>query len=69
VCAGAKGGPRWGPKQLASSGLDSNPLIAIAAKVLVQSKSLLKQKGSPNQCLDDANTPHNTYLFPVDCYK
>jgi hypothetical protein len=48
--------------------LDSNPLIAIAAKVLVQSKSLLKQKGSPNQCLDDANTPHNTYLFPVDCY-
>jgi hypothetical protein len=44
------------PQQSACEGLDSNPRIAIAAKVLVQSKNLVKQKGSPDQCFDDANT-------------
>jgi hypothetical protein len=31
-------------------------------KVLVQSKHLLKNKGNPNQCLDDANftTPYSS---------
>jgi hypothetical protein len=43
-------------QQSASAGLDSNPQIAIAAKVLVQSKNLVKQKGSHDQSLDDANT-------------
>jgi hypothetical protein len=34
----------------------SNMRIAVAAKVLVQLKHLFKLKGSPGQCLDDANT-------------
>jgi hypothetical protein len=44
------------PQQSATASLDSNMQIAIAAKVLVQSKILEKQKGNPDQCLDEADT-------------
>ncbi len=50
------------PQQFASGGFDSNPRIAIAAKVLVQSKNLLKLKDSPDQCLNDPNASHHLPL-------
>ena len=46
--------PRWGgvvggsPQQSATASFDSNMQIAIAAKLLVQSKILEKQKGNPD---------------------
>jgi hypothetical protein len=49
------------PQQFASAGLDKNA-GSIAAKVLVQSKNLYKQKCSPDQCLDDANTTQHLPL-------
>jgi hypothetical protein len=50
------------PQQLTNARLDSNMRIRITAKVLVKFKNLLKLKGSPGQCLDDANTSQHLPL-------
>jgi hypothetical protein len=52
------------PQQLDNAPLVSNMRIAIAAKVLVQFKNLLKLKGSPGQCLNDAETSQH---LPLSC--
>jgi hypothetical protein len=50
------------PQQFDNARLVSNTRTVYEAKILVQFKNLLKLRGSPGQCLDDANTSQHIPL-------